>query len=185
MNPLLIEKIRLLEELYSEAVHLLMAARCPNCDGCGVVGHSDDDYEPCEWCFYRDKLKDENIELSTLTEKIKDEPEETERAERIHKLKTWSEFFELVISGKKTFEIRTNDRNFKVGDRLDLMEYDHIKGEYTGAHCHRYITHILGNNPFINLGDKVILSMSCNREESLQGNTPSGMVSDESKIIKE
>lgn len=58
--------IEKLKELLSEAVHLLMAAKCPNCDGGGIVGDSDDDYQPCEWCFYRDQFKDENPELALL-----------------------------------------------------------------------------------------------------------------------
>ena len=39
-----------------------------------------------------------------------------------HKLKTDSEVFQAVVEGRKTFEIRFNDRNFKVGDELVLLE---------------------------------------------------------------
>ena len=38
----------------------------------------------------------------------------------IHELKTYSEYFKAVISGEKPFEIRKNDRNFKVGDYIAL-----------------------------------------------------------------
>lgn len=34
----------------------------------------------------------------------------------IHQLKCDSKFFEDVASGKKTFEVRKNDRDFFVGD---------------------------------------------------------------------
>jgi len=37
-----------------------------------------------------------------------------------HFLKTWAEYFEAVKSGNKTFEVRVNDRDFKVGDILVL-----------------------------------------------------------------
>jgi len=40
----------------------------------------------------------------------------------VHELKTDSAVFQAVHEGKKTFEIRKNDRNFKVGDELWLKE---------------------------------------------------------------
>lgn len=42
----------------------------------------------------------------------------------VHALKEHPEHFENVISGKKLFEIRKNDRDFKTGDLLALNEYD-------------------------------------------------------------
>ncbi|CAM2804401.1 DUF3850 domain-containing protein [Vibrio diazotrophicus] len=39
-----------------------------------------------------------------------------------HQLKIKSEHLEAIISGVKTFEIRKNDRDFKVGDRVTLIE---------------------------------------------------------------
>jgi hypothetical protein len=50
----------------------------------------------------------------------------------IHKLKTWTEYFEKVLDGSKAFEIRENDRNYKKGDLLLLQEYNPIKKRYTG-----------------------------------------------------
>jgi ASC-1-like (ASCH) protein len=40
-----------------------------------------------------------------------------------HILKTWPEYFKEVEAGTKTFEVRKDDRNFKVGDTLLLVEY--------------------------------------------------------------
>lgn len=40
----------------------------------------------------------------------------------IHNLKIKSEHLEAIVSGVKTFEIRKNDRDFKVGDRVTLIE---------------------------------------------------------------
>lgn len=50
----------------------------------------------------------------------------------IHCLKTWPEHFGALVSGKKTFEVRQDDRGFRVGDLLVLQEYDPAKGAYTG-----------------------------------------------------
>jgi hypothetical protein len=41
-----------------------------------------------------------------------------------HELKIWPPYFEAVASGAKTFEIRKDDRGFKVGDVLVLRELD-------------------------------------------------------------
>jgi len=81
---------------------------------------------------------------------------------KIHTLKTWPEYFEAILNGTKTFEVRKNDRNFKVGDRLDLIEFDPnlpIRGQLTGKHCHRFISYILDTNTFVNLQGYVILGL--------------------------
>lgn len=39
-----------------------------------------------------------------------------------HDLKCWPEYFEPLLDGRKTFEIRKNDRPFAVGDTLYLKE---------------------------------------------------------------
>ena len=39
---------------------------------------------------------------------------------RIHNLKVLSEYFHPLCDGRKTFEIRNNDRGFKVGDVLSM-----------------------------------------------------------------
>lgn len=35
-----------------------------------------------------------------------------------HKLKVFIKYADAIMSGTKTFEIRKNDRNFKVGDKI-------------------------------------------------------------------
>ena len=61
----------------------------------------------------------------------------------IHKLKSWTGFFEPVFTGEKTFELRINDRKFKVGDILHLREYDDHTRRYTGRSIRKQITYIL------------------------------------------
>ncbi|MDF2611454.1 MAG: hypothetical protein K0R92_2928 [Lachnospiraceae bacterium] len=47
-----------------------------------------------------------------------------------HNLKTLQPYFDDVKSGKKKFELRRNDRDYQVGDKLNLFEYDIDKGAY-------------------------------------------------------
>jgi len=51
----------------------------------------------------------------------------------VHELKTWTEFFWDIKAGRKTFEVRVNDRDFEVGDYLVLREWEAIPQRYTGA----------------------------------------------------
>jgi len=60
----------------------------------------------------------------------------------VHKLKTWPSYFYAVARGEKTFEIRKNDRDFKVGDVLILQCYDPDKGTYTGHEVVKKVTYI-------------------------------------------
>lgn len=67
----------------------------------------------------------------------------------IHELKILPEFFEAVTSGRKQFEIRKDDRNYRVGDQLVLREVDYVHNEnisdelfYTGDSYKAEITYI-------------------------------------------
>ncbi|KRT87117.1 MULTISPECIES: ASCH/PUA domain-containing protein [Bacillus] len=59
-----------------------------------------------------------------------------------HKLKILPEYFEAVCTGVKNFEIRRNDRNYQVGDLLELNEYIPEKAEFTGRVVVREVTYI-------------------------------------------
>ncbi|MBD5585525.1 MAG: DUF3850 domain-containing protein [Clostridia bacterium] len=41
-----------------------------------------------------------------------------------HHLKTMPEYFQATIDGRKNFEVREDDRGFKVGDNVILEEYE-------------------------------------------------------------
>ena len=74
----------------------------------------------------------------------------------IHKLKLSADYYDDSASGVKTFEIRKNDRNFKVGDILELREWiwsalDN-KGVYTGNVHWKIITYILEDEAFLEKG---------------------------------
>lgn len=68
----------------------------------------------------------------------------------IHELKIAPEYFSLVASGAKPFEVRRDDRPFAVGDKLILREY---KGHgYTGYEVKVLITYIMRDKNYVKDG---------------------------------
>jgi ASC-1-like (ASCH) protein len=65
--------------------------------------------------------------------------------EMIHQLKTLPEYYHAINTGRKTFEVRKNDRDFQIGDILILKEYD--KG-YTGNEIKVKLIYILYGGQF-------------------------------------
>lgn len=59
------------------------------------------------------------------------------------KKKIWPEYFDLVSSGKKKFEMRLNDFDVKEGDTLILEEWDPKTNEYTGRKIEKKVSFIL------------------------------------------
>ena len=60
-----------------------------------------------------------------------------------HDLKIRPEYFEAIVRGDKTFEVRFNDRNYQEHDILHLREHD---GEnYTGRELSAEVTYLLDN----------------------------------------
>ena len=51
---------------------------------------------------------------------------------KIIKKKTWPEYFELVLAGKKRFDLRVADFDIEEGDTLVLEEWNPKTKEYTG-----------------------------------------------------
>jgi hypothetical protein len=70
---------------------------------------------------------------------------------RLHELKTDREVFQAVLDGRKTYEIRKNDRKFEDGDFLTLKETVFSGAEmgkgaplrFTGHEIEARVTHIL------------------------------------------
>lgn len=65
-----------------------------------------------------------------------------------HELKTWPTYFEHVVSGLKTFEIRRNDRQYTPGDVLVLREWIPGVGEYTGREVRKQVGYVLHGGQF-------------------------------------
>ena len=61
-----------------------------------------------------------------------------------HELKTWPEFFQAIVDGRKNFEVRRDDRGFQAGDAVWLKEWDPAHGgHYTGRSLHALIGYVL------------------------------------------
>jgi ASC-1-like (ASCH) protein len=56
------------------------------------------------------------------------------------------EYFDLVSSGKKRFELRLNDFEVKEGDTLVLEEWDLTKEQYTGRKIEKKVSYVLKFN---------------------------------------
>lgn len=65
-----------------------------------------------------------------------------------HELKTWPEHFDATWAGKKTFEIRLNDRDFKVGDVLKQRRFDPETETFNGDYLMRRVTYVLHGGQF-------------------------------------
>lgn len=66
----------------------------------------------------------------------------------LHDLKTWPPYFQAVVSGRKPFEVREDDRNFQVGDRLLLREWDPKYKHHTGRKVTCEVTYKLQGGSF-------------------------------------
>jgi hypothetical protein len=70
---------------------------------------------------------------------------------RFHYIKTWPVFFKAILSGRKTFEIRWDDRKYEEGDVLVLLEWDPERAAkdpnpsagYTGCDLRRRVACVL------------------------------------------
>ena len=70
-----------------------------------------------------------------------------------HELKTWHDYFEMMWRGDKTFELRRNDRDYKVGDLLLLREYDEKAGAYMPRSMLMHVTCVVKDVPAFGLQD--------------------------------
>ena len=78
---------------------------------------------------------------------------------QVHELKTLNPFFEDVWSGLKDFEVRKNDRNYKVGDRLKLIEHGEIR-DYRPRYILKDVKYILNGGQYGLQSGYVILGLA-------------------------
>ena len=78
----------------------------------------------------------------TINKRVSDEP-------MTHELKIYPEFFSAVVTGVKRAELRKNDRDYRVGDKLHLMETPRGSCHSTGEYINATITHIADVNEWM------------------------------------
>jgi hypothetical protein len=107
-------------------------------------------------------------EIDRLTAELTAEKQRADRAERryqrkcredyedilpleytgtIHHLKTIQPYYDASENLTKTFEIRKDDRGYKVGDILHLKEWD--GNDYTWRTHYKQITYVLRDAPYV------------------------------------
>jgi len=59
-----------------------------------------------------------------------------------HTKKVWPEFFQKILDGKKTYELRLADWECNEGDILVLQEWDPETKEYTGREVEKEVTYV-------------------------------------------
>ena len=88
----------------------------------------------------------------------------------IHELKIYPGYFESIIQGVKTFEVRKDDRGYRLGDYIALNEYipGNPEGErYTGRSSLYRIIHLLSDPEFCKEGYVVLGITLCGIVESV------------------
>lgn len=85
-----------------------------------------------------EEQKTERVEIPQ-TNKV--EVPGNESDERRHRLKLAKMFFDAVETGKKSFELQKNDRNYQIGDTLELHEMS--DGEETGRVTEKQVIYVL------------------------------------------
>lgn len=56
--------------------------------------------------------------------------------------KVWPKYFQAIIDGKKTYELRLNDFECNEGDTLILREWNPDTKEYTGREIEKIVTYV-------------------------------------------
>ena len=60
-----------------------------------------------------------------------------------HTLKSWTPYFEDMVSGDKAFDLRLAERVYAVGDEVEFIEWDRAPGGPTGRTLTRRIVYVL------------------------------------------
>jgi hypothetical protein len=156
-----------------EGVTPMMKA-CPDCGLTATSGYyrvpqtltpTHEWYKPKFPERYADTAMRYHIQAGGLAFRKIGDPDETEAMPEpqpevpavVHELKTLPEFFEAIYDGSKTFEVRKNDRDFKAGDSLQLLEWT---GEaYTGRSITAGVGFVLPSGQFGIHSDYCVMSI--------------------------
>ena len=71
---------------------------------------------------------------------------------KVHELKSWPESFKAIKKGRKTCDLRLDDRNFQIGNIILFQEFNpgmgagigerDVQAHFTGETIGRIITHV-------------------------------------------
>ena len=91
-----------------------------------------------------------------------------ESGQKVHQIRLGASFFEDACSNIKSFELRKNDRGYKKGDILELMEF--ADGRNTGRMVRKLVTYILEDYTGLEDGFCIMATSLVNKDgEALQG----------------
>lgn len=88
------------------------------------------------------KIMEDVAEIEKDVPEISENVIETE-VKVTHQIKLVAEFFDDAAAGRKSFELRKNDRNYKEGDVLEMEEVK--DGKKTGRKCSKRIVYMMEN----------------------------------------
>ena len=74
-------------------------------------------------------------------EKMEHLPSDRGTGKKVHDIKIAATYYDDVVSGKKRFELRKNDRGYKAGESLNMLEFK--DGKFTGRTINADITYML------------------------------------------
>lgn len=77
----------------------------------------------------------------------------------IHEIKLREDFCTPVLKGKKTFEVRKNDRDYRVGDYIRFKPIDfYLFSTYHKIQLELFeITYVLGHRDFAGIGEGYVV----------------------------
>lgn len=68
---------------------------------------------------------------------------------KTHEVKSWPEYFSRIVSGDMLFQVRKNDRDYRIGDTVVFQEFRPNTGAYTGRKITTVITNIIMDGPAV------------------------------------
>lgn len=78
----------------------------------------------------------------------------------VHQLKIEKKYYEKIILGEKTFEVRKNDRDFQAGDYLGLNEINE-NHEETGSFVLAKVLDVFSDKKFVKDGYVIMSIRPC------------------------
>lgn len=129
---------------------------CYSCDRYEMCSEKKSAVQRCRGYVNREEARkteeqrynEEQARLDRETQKKLREREQAQKMQeipkreiKVHEIKLASMYYEDVKSGKKSFELRKNDRHYKEGDKLRLMEFS--GGKHTGRAIEADIIYML------------------------------------------